>query len=275
MEYLQEYLQLKQPESDAAPHLRRWLIFINGLLIAISLFFAFLWFYSSQKGHVAPPLLVSLSTPAAYGICLWLAWRGRLWQSAMLVAICFTLATLGTFFIMPAEGNLEVSLFVLNLIFISIFFNKRVVTGWAVISLLLFTALNFINVNASGLSFLEWAFVSRYLLSVTVFILAYSLVVFSINMNQSRSETLEISEARYRLLFEASPIALWEQDGSGVMARIEQLRQEGVQDFRAYFEQNPAVILEIIEALEVVVFDRLKRGVLELPHADKVERLQR
>jgi signal transduction histidine kinase/PAS domain-containing protein len=252
VEYLQEYLQLKQPGSVVAPRLRRWLIGINGLLIVISLFFAFLWFYFGQKGYVAPPFLPSLTTPASYGVCLWLAWRGRLWQSALLVAILFILATTITFFIIPAEGNLVVSLFVLNLIFVSVFLNKRMVAVFAVMSVLFFTALSFLNANASGLSFLELAFVSRYLLSVTVFVLAYFLVVFSINMNQLRSAALEASEARYRLLFEASPIALWEQDGSGAMARIEQLRQEGVQDFRAYFEQNPAVVLEMIETIEVL-----------------------
>lgn len=245
MKHFQEFLQLEQSDEREVPRLRKWLIFINGLLIAISLVFVFLWFYSGQKGFVVPPFWASLITLAVYGVGLWLAWRSRLWQSALLVAVWFVLAATGTFFMMPEESNLILSLFVLNLIFVSIFLSKRIVALCAVISWLLFTTLSFLNITAVP----DLAFVSRYLLSVTVFILAYALVMLSINMSQSRSEVALESEARYRLLFEASPIALWEQDGSNVMARLEQLREEGVRDFRTYFEQNPMIMFELMGAV--------------------------
>jgi PAS domain S-box-containing protein len=55
---------------------------------------------------------------------------------------------------------------------------------------------------------------------------------------------LRESEARYRDLFEASSVSLWEQDFSAVRGRLAELRQQGVTDFRAYFQRYPAVAAE-------------------------------
>lgn len=51
--------------------------------------------------------------------------------------------------------------------------------------------------------------------------------------------TLRKSETRYRTLFEESPIALWEEDFSGAKQRIDQLKMEGVTNFRAHFQAHP------------------------------------
>ncbi len=47
------------------------------------------------------------------------------------------------------------------------------------------------------------------------------------------------SEDKYQALFEASPVSLWEVDFSRVKQFIDQLRQQEVADFRAYFNANP------------------------------------
>jgi len=58
-------------------------------------------------------------------------------------------------------------------------------------------------------------------------------------------------EARYRSLFEDSPISLWEEDFSGVKRRIENLRRQGVTDFSAYFQQHPEVVAEFVEMVKI------------------------
>ena len=60
------------------------------------------------------------------------------------------------------------------------------------------------------------------------------------------------SEARYRALFEASPIAIWEQDFSAVQARFVQLRQSGVVDLGAYLEDHPAEVLDLAGRVSLI-----------------------
>ncbi len=48
--------------------------------------------------------------------------------------------------------------------------------------------------------------------------------------------------ARYRALFESSPIPICEEDFSGVKAAFDQLRAAGVRDFKAHFDAHPEEI---------------------------------
>ncbi|HEY3310584.1 MAG TPA: PAS domain S-box protein [Anaerolineales bacterium] len=59
-------------------------------------------------------------------------------------------------------------------------------------------------------------------------------------------------EARYRALFENSPISLWEEDFSAVKQRLDELRASGVTDFRAYFSAHPEQVRECAELVKVV-----------------------
>ena len=62
------------------------------------------------------------------------------------------------------------------------------------------------------------------------------------------------SEARFRGLFEYSPTCLWEEDFSAVKAWLEDLRQQGVVDFEAYFASHPEMVeagLRRIKVLDV------------------------
>lgn len=63
---------------------------------------------------------------------------------------------------------------------------------------------------------------------------------------------LSESEERYRRLFEDSPISLWEEDLSVVKAYIDQLRQEGITDFRTYFDQHPEVVLHYANLAQII-----------------------
>jgi signal transduction histidine kinase len=69
-------------------------------------------------------------------------------------------------------------------------------------------------------------------------------------------EALRHNEARYRGLFEHAPIAIFEQDFSVVKQRIDQLRREGVRDFRAFFDTHPAVVTECIQQVRFLAWSR-------------------
>ncbi len=62
---------------------------------------------------------------------------------------------------------------------------------------------------------------------------------------------LRESEARYRGLFEDAAISLWEEDFSAVKQRLDELRQEGVSDFRAFLQSHPAVVAECAALVKI------------------------
>jgi PAS domain S-box-containing protein len=69
-------------------------------------------------------------------------------------------------------------------------------------------------------------------------------------------ETLRESEARYRSLFDDSPISLWEEDFSAVKLRLDTLRAQGVTDFNTYLRQHPEVVSECIALVQVLDVNR-------------------
>jgi len=65
-------------------------------------------------------------------------------------------------------------------------------------------------------------------------------------------KALEESEERYRILFEESPIALWEKDFSEIKRQIDGLRESGVNDFRAYFRDHPETVTRYATMMRIV-----------------------
>ncbi|MCH7541146.1 MAG: PAS domain S-box protein [Proteobacteria bacterium] len=65
-------------------------------------------------------------------------------------------------------------------------------------------------------------------------------------------EALRESEARFRSLFEQSPIGVWEEDYSGAKRIVDRLRGQGVRDFRRYFRKHPEVLRQMAQAIKVI-----------------------
>jgi len=65
-------------------------------------------------------------------------------------------------------------------------------------------------------------------------------------------EALRKSEQKYRQLFEASPISLWEVDFSAVKQRIDELKKQGIKDFRSHFEAHPELVQELAGKVKIV-----------------------
>ena len=63
---------------------------------------------------------------------------------------------------------------------------------------------------------------------------------------------LKKSEQRYRVLFEESPIPLWEQDFTELKIYLDALKENGVRDFKAYFKENPDAVRHCVSLIKIV-----------------------
>jgi len=59
-------------------------------------------------------------------------------------------------------------------------------------------------------------------------------------------------EDRYREIFDAAPVSLWDEDFSGVASFLDRLRGEGVADLRAYLTSHPETIQEAIRRVRII-----------------------
>jgi PAS domain S-box-containing protein len=73
---------------------------------------------------------------------------------------------------------------------------------------------------------------------------------------KSAEEALRRSEARYRSLFEDSPISLWEEDWSKVKAYVDDLRSRGVRDLASYLEDHPEEVQRFPDWVKVLDVNR-------------------
>ncbi len=65
-------------------------------------------------------------------------------------------------------------------------------------------------------------------------------------------DDLREREARYRTLFDESPVAIWEEDFSAVKARLLQLRGAGAVDLRAHLEAHPEEVVHLADLVRIV-----------------------
>lgn len=61
---------------------------------------------------------------------------------------------------------------------------------------------------------------------------------------------------RYRMIFENSPVSVWEEDFSGVKTFFDRLRGEGVGDIESYFNEHPDAVLQCAELTKIVAVNR-------------------
>lgn len=81
-------------------------------------------------------------------------------------------------------------------------------------------------------------------------------VILDITERKKVEDDLRQSEERYRILFDDSPISLWEEDFSDIKYWYETKREEGVRDFLAYFEMHPEDVESCVRMVHVTRINR-------------------
>jgi diguanylate cyclase (GGDEF)-like protein/PAS domain S-box-containing protein len=77
-------------------------------------------------------------------------------------------------------------------------------------------------------------------------------VIYDITNRKEIEKALKESQARFQDLFDHSPVALWEEDFSKVKKRIDQLKLQGVSDFREYLVNHPKEIRNLLMLIGVI-----------------------
>jgi PAS domain S-box-containing protein len=83
---------------------------------------------------------------------------------------------------------------------------------------------------------------------------------------------LRQSEEKYRTVFEHTPVALWEEDLSGVKSYIDRLRTEGVTDFRTYLAEHPDAVRECASRVKVLNVNQATLDLLDIDSKEAVPR---
>jgi len=90
-------------------------------------------------------------------------------------------------------------------------------------------------------------------------------------MSEKMSDKIkEIKINAYKMLFENSPVSLWVEDFSGVLAYVNELKEQGVSDFLSYFQHNPEALNTCIEKLRIKA---VNNATLRLYGAESKEQL--
>lgn len=95
-------------------------------------------------------------------------------------------------------------------------------------------------------------------------------ITMDITARKRMEQALLETEARYRSLFENSPVPLWDEDFSNVRRLVDELRAAGVTDFRAYLANNRPEWERFVRAL---IVNDVNRAAVELANMPSKEAL--
>ena len=68
----------------------------------------------------------------------------------------------------------------------------------------------------------------------------------------ARTRELAASEERFRNIYDTLPVSIWQEDWSGVIATLDELRAEGVTDFAARFREQPELVARALSAVRIL-----------------------
>jgi PAS domain S-box-containing protein len=77
-------------------------------------------------------------------------------------------------------------------------------------------------------------------------------VTINITERRRAEEELRESERRYRNIFETAGVSLWEEDFSRVKAAIDELKAQGVGQFRQYLAARPELVRQAIPLVKII-----------------------
>jgi PAS domain S-box-containing protein len=83
-------------------------------------------------------------------------------------------------------------------------------------------------------------------------------------------QKLRESEEKYRDLFEACPVSLWEEDFSAVKQFVDELREKGVSDFDAYFANHPTDVAKCAALVKVLNVNKATLNLYDAKSMDEI-----
>ncbi len=92
-----------------------------------------------------------------------------------------------------------------------------------------------------------------------------------IEERRNAESRLEESEARYRALFEESPVSLWEEDYSAVRRCFEELRAQGIPDLGAFLAANPEEVARCASLVRIIDVNQASLELYKAPSKDDLK----
>jgi signal transduction histidine kinase/CheY-like chemotaxis protein len=76
--------------------------------------------------------------------------------------------------------------------------------------------------------------------------------ILQVVKHRRMEKALRESEERYRIIFDESPISLWEEDFSDVKDYFDKLKSKGIQDLRQFLNSNPSEIAKLSSLVKII-----------------------
>ena len=69
--------------------------------------------------------------------------------------------------------------------------------------------------------------------------------------NKNAELATQETKQRYENIFDGTAVSIWDEDLSSIKMELDRLQTEGVQDLRAHLEQNPELVLQLLDKIRV------------------------
>lgn len=84
------------------------------------------------------------------------------------------------------------------------------------------------------------------------------------------TQALAESEERFRVLFEDSPVPLWECNYSGLKKRLDEIKNQPVTDWQIYFEEHLDLVRDWIKLIQITAANRAALNLLGAKNIEQV-----